>query len=337
MAIAASDSTRFNVAAGRRSSHNADMSVDLSRFAGARVLVTGGTGFIGSHLCRKLAAAGAAVAVITRRQGLTLPHASSIHTADLSDGALVDDLIAAQRPAYVFHLASHVTGSRDLAAVGPTFQGNLLSTVNLLNAVARQGCQRIVLAGSLEEPEQGDAPSSPYAAAKAAASLYARMFFKLYDTPVVTARIFMVYGPGQPDERKLVPYVARSLLAGDTPRVSSGVRPVDWVHVEDVTDALCGCATTPGIEGQTIEIGTGRLTTVRSVVERIAEIVGKREPVFGAIDDRPAEQIRMADSTAIARLLGRPPIALDIGLRETVDWYRTHTPVRDDAITSADI
>ena len=98
----------------------------------------------------------------------------------------------------------------------PAFHANLESTVRLLAAASAApagSCRRIVLAGTMEEPDldAGEAPGSPYAVAKAAATLYARFFRSLYGTPVVTARVFMVYGPGQVDHSKVVPY---AILAG---------------------------------------------------------------------------------------------------------------------------
>src|SRR5262249_11002191 len=141
------------------------------------------------------------------------------------------------------HLASHVSGSRNLTAVLPTLQANLISTVNLMTAAVEADCPRIVLAGSLEESHGSDAvPSSPYAAAKSSASSYARMFHSLYGLQTITLRIAMVYGPDQPDESKLIPYVIRSLLGGNAPRLSSGRREVDWVYIEDVVDAMIASA-----------------------------------------------------------------------------------------------
>ena len=149
------------------------------------------------------------------------------------------------------------------------------------------------------------------------------MFHELYQTPITIARLFMVYGPGQHDGRKLVPYVALSMLAGKRPALSSGVRPVDWVYIDDVVQALLGCAVAPELNGKTIDIGTGHLTTVRSVAEQIGQLIGKSDgPVFGAIDDRAAEQVRAADPIQAQRLLGRPLTELDEGLKRTVDWYR---------------
>jgi nucleoside-diphosphate-sugar epimerase len=272
-----------------------------------------------------LAEADAIVHGVSRRATPFGPFVRQWHQANLADPAAVDALLAAARPDYLLHLAGHVMGSRDLAHVGPAFDNNLHATVNLLRAVTGTACRRIVMTGSLEEPATADeAPSSPYAASKAAASLYAKMFYRLYGTPVTMTRVFMVYGPGQSDTRKLVPYVTLSLLGGRPPALSSGVRPVDWVHVADVAAALIGCCVTPGLEGQTVDIGTGRLTTVRRVAEQIGRLIGGRGPVFGSVEDRPLEQVRVADPTQAQAILGRSFVDLDAGLRDTVEWFRTH-------------
>lgn len=297
------------------------MSDSFANLAQQRVLITGASGFIGSRLCGRLQEIGAEIHSVSR-QPLDVAGCTS-HVADLADRAAVDRLLADVCPDYIIHLASHVTGSRAVSEVAATFDSILASTVHLLRAASGTDCRRIVLAGSLEETDSVDGtPSSPYAAAKSAAAMYARMFFALYQTPVTIARLFMVYGPGQHDVRKLVPYVATSLLSGKTPNLTSGVRPVDWVYVDDVVDALIRCAITPGLEGKTVDVGTGEMTSVRGVAEQIAKLVGRGEPVFGAVDDRQLEQVRAADVAETRTLIGRPPTTLDDGLRKTVAWYR---------------
>ncbi len=168
-------------------------------------------------------------------------------TADLADPEAAAAVVRAAAPDIVFHLASHVSGDRSLAAVLPTLRGNLLEHRQPARRGAAQATPpRLVLAGSMEEPAGDGAgpavPGSPYAAAKAAASGYARLFHALYDLPVVVLRVFMVYGPGRQDEAKLVPYVDRSFLAGEPPRLSSGTRAVDWVYVDDVVAAFLAAA-----------------------------------------------------------------------------------------------
>jgi nucleoside-diphosphate-sugar epimerase len=205
----------------------------------------------------------------------------------------------------------------------PTFHDNLTTTVNLLTVATEIGCERIILAGSLEEQDPDAVPSSPYAAAKFAASSYARMFHALYGTPVVVARLFMVYGPGQRDLRKLVPYSTLSLLRREAPKVSSGARPVDWVYIDDVIDGLMTAATAAGLAGQTVDVGSGRLVTVREVVEHLHRLTGSTATLeFGELPDRAMERVRVADVESTAARMGwRPAVSIEEGLRRTVEWY----------------
>ena len=245
-----------------------------------RVLVTGASGFIGRHLVARLVAAGSEVHAIARGPQPARPGVRWWQ-ADLTDIDGLRAVVRGARPDAFVHLASMVSGARDVTAVLPTFRNNLESTVNALVCLAEAGCARCVLAGSMEEPDlargQFEA-GSPYAAAKHASAVYGRMFFDLYQLPVVTLRLYMVYGPGQGDTAKLVPYTITSLLAGAAPRFSSGVRPVDWIFVDDVVDGLAAAVADRGPAGYGADIGSGELVTVRDVVTEIARQMGREEP-----------------------------------------------------------
>lgn len=304
------------------------MSGTDEELSGGRALVTGASGFIGGHLARRLAKAGVAVHGVSRRERQPGDGVARWWQADLAESGAAERLLSEIAPDIVFHLASHVYGSRELSHVLPAFRDNLATTVELLTAASSRGDCRLVLAASMEEPRPGDTtpPASPYAVAKVAASSYARFFHSLYHLPVTIARIFMVYGPDQKDEKKLVPYVTRCLLAGESPRLSSGSRSVDWIYVSDVVDALIVLAARDDLAGRTVDVGTGVASSVRRVVELLAEIVGgDAEPQFGAIDERPNETEPVADVEATAELAGwRAEISLEQGLERTVAWYRSH-------------
>jgi UDP-glucose 4-epimerase len=299
----------------------------IASLSGRRLLVTGASGFIGARLCRRARDAGAVVHGVSRAPqddagGLRWER------ADLTDEAAVRDLVRRVEPDHVLHLASEVTGSRDLQFVLPMLRANLLAAVNLMVACAQAGHPRVVLAGSMEEPDPGDAAAvaqSPYAAAKWGQLAYARHFHALHELPVVHLRVFMVYGPGQLDLRKLVPYVTVSLLRGVAPQLTSGARAVDWIYVDDVVDAFLRAAVIPGAAGRSLDVGSGQLVTARSLVERLHELVGgDAEPAFGAIPDRRLERVRAADPAPTAEALGwRPRTPLDEGLARTVDFYRS--------------
>jgi UDP-glucose 4-epimerase len=300
----------------------------INSLSGRRVLVTGATGFIGARLCRRAAEAGAIVHAVSRAPGRD---AGGVRweRADVTDDAAVRDVVRRVQPDVVLHLASEVSGGRDLRLVLPMLRANLLAAVNVMVASAEAGGPRVVLAGSMEEPDMGDADAvaqSPYAVGKWGALAYARHFQALHDLPVVHLRVFMVYGPGQLDLRKLVPYVTVSLLRGEAPKLTSGERAVDWVYVDDVVDAFLRAAVAPGAEGRSLDIGSGELVTARSVVVRLRELVGGDvEPAFGAIADRRLERIRAADPSGAADALGwRSRMSLADGLERTVAFYRSN-------------
>jgi nucleoside-diphosphate-sugar epimerase len=231
------------------------------------------------------------------------------------------------KPEIVFHLGSHVAGSRNLDLVLPTFHSNLTSTVNLLTAATQVDCHRIILAGSMEEPKNVNhcaVPCSPYAAAKWASSGYARMFQALYQTPVDIARIFMVYGPGQNDLKKLIPYVILSLLRGEPPKLTSGHRQIDWIYVDDVVQGLIAIASASNLQGDIVDLGSGELITIQEVVKKLAEKIDPEiAPQFGSLPERPLEQVRIARVLeSSTKIHWKPQVSLDEGLERTISWYR---------------
>ena len=292
------------------------------------VLVTGASGFLGAHLVRALLKAGCRVHAVSRREQTLAAPNLRWWQADLAVAGESERVIAGAAPQVVFHLASLVTGKRELALVLPAFQANLESTVRLLAAASAAPaglCRRIVVAGTMEEPDRNsiEAPGSPYAAAKTAATLYTRFFHSLYGTPVVTARIFMVYGPGQADTTKLVPYSILAALRGEAPRLTSGTRPVDWIYIDDVVAGLLAAAEVAGIEGETFDLGSGELVTVRQIVEKICHALAAPPPEIGALSDRPLEAVRRANIAKSSGRLGwRPTVGLEEGLHRTIVGLR---------------
>lgn len=278
-------------------------------------------------MCARLLEQGAEVHGTSRRkvdfESDKWTHAS----VDLTVADDVDDLVASASPDYIVHLASCVTGKREIEWIRETFVGNLQSAVNVLVAAQKVGVKKTLLAGSLEEPDANDATpvaASPYAASKWCASAYARSMHALYGTPSAVARIFMVYGPGQQDLKKLVPYVCLSAARSEAPELMGGGREVDWIYIDDVVDGLVHLAQAGPDDGGYVDIGSGELVTTGDVAGRVCSLAGTGvAPVLGAVPDRAMEQVRKADIGATCEILGwRPAVSIDAGLQQTYDWYK---------------
>ena len=289
-------------------------------------MVTGITGFLGANVVARLLQLGAEVYGVARSPQPEL--SAHVLIGDLRGPDFVHSTFREAKPDIVIHLAGQTNASTDKTLILPTFQGNLETTVNVLTAAADMNCQKIILTGSLEEPEVGvgdDAlPTSPYALSKWGTVLYGRAFHAMYHTPVVIVRPFMTYGPRQ-RPTKLVPYSTLSLLQGKAPRVKNAERRVDWVFIEDVVEGMLAAATAPGVEGRTIDLGTGVATSVRQVVAELVSVTGATvEPIFEQGATALSDTDRVADvAKAEFWLKWKFKTSLREGLARTVEWYKS--------------
>jgi nucleoside-diphosphate-sugar epimerase len=296
-----------------------------------RVLVTGATGFLGRPLVRRLSVAGYEVHGVSRHPptlddpARELP-ATAWWEIDLAEPGRSLEMLERLRPSVVVHLTSESRGAPDREVVEATFRNDLQATVRLLDAASRTGVRRLVMTTTLDEPLGRGAqatPATPYAAAKWAAAGYARMYAARFGLPTVILCPMMVYGPGQ-KPFKVIPSIILAMLAGEPPRLSSGQRPLDWVYVDDVVAAFVAAieATSPPVGP--IDLGTGRLRTVREMADRIhALIPGSPSPVFGSLPDRPDETVRRASTRQAREAFGwRATTGIGAGLHRTIESYR---------------
>lgn len=321
------------------------MAEGLEALSGAPVLVTGATGFLGTHLCRALVAAGAEVHALRRRPeaGTRLPCAGLVwHTGDLSDLPLLRRVAREVGPRAVFHLAAYgTTFEQDDAALA--YATNVEGSWNLWRALSGVPC-RIVYAGSCGEYGQAKAPVREdhvcrpewfYPATKHAATVLlstlgmeeARRDGSAGRREVVTLRPFGPYGPAD-DTGRIVPHAVRTLLSGDEVKVTLGEQLRDFAFVDDHVAAFLLAATRPlPRPGAVFNVGSGRVDTLRSILEAVARAVGGDAPArlrFGAVPYRASEVWEMCgDVTAARRDLGfEARVPLEEGLARTVAWHR---------------
>jgi len=316
--------------------------------AGVRALVTGGAGFIGSHLCELLLREGWQVAVIddlSAGREENLPPGVEFHRLDLVDRAGVCRAVQGFRPEVVFHQAAQASVVRSWEDPARDAQVNLVGLLNLLEASLAVQARALVFASS-GGVLYGDAetlptsetaakvPLSPYGVAKLAGEHYLYAFQQARGLPYIALRYGNVYGPRQDPhgEAGVIAIFGRALLAGEAPTIyGDGRQTRDFVYVADVARAnlLAARALLAGhrsdtLDGAAFNVGTGVETPVLTIFRELARLTGfSGEPRFAP--PRPGEVRRSAlDGTKAAQVLGfTPQVPLREGLARTVDWLRT--------------
>jgi len=303
-----------------------------------RVLVTGGAGFIGSHVVDRLLADGHSADVVDnlvtgRRE--RVPSVARLHVCDLRDARL-DAVVAAARPEAVVHVAAQAAVSRSV--LDPSFDAsvNVMGTIALLEVCRRAGVRRVVYTSTggaaygdtdvLPTPEDHPLrPASPYGVSKVTAERYLECWAGLTGGRGLTLRLANVYGPRQdPAGEAGVIAIFTSRLLADAPCVvnGDGEQTRDYVYVGDVADAVARAVASADATG-IANIGTGVETTVNELYRRLARLIGvSRAAEHGPA--KPGEQRRsLLDAARAKSLLGwRPSMPIDEGLTQTVVWFR---------------
>jgi nucleoside-diphosphate-sugar epimerase len=291
--------------------------IDLAR---AKILVVGASGFLGRPLVRRLVNLDAEVTAVSRNPPAEADHTKWI-AGDASDAAQMARLFERTRPDIVYILTSDSRGGPDLDFVQTGIRNDVVATINILVEATKHKCRHVVLTGSLDEPDgtAGSAtPCTPYGAAKWVIGGYARMFMRLYGTPISILRPMMTYGPGQKNY-KVIPSVIQALLQDQPARLGSGKRLVDWVYIDDVVEAFVRTAACTALN-ETIDLGSGTLVSVRDCALLIGGFIGRSHLLeFDPARDRPYEEVKAADTHPAAERLGwRATTALSDGLKRTI-------------------
>lgn len=312
----------------------------------SRILVTGGAGFIGSHLVDRLIAEGSEVTVLDNFDTGKLHNVSGhknlrIVKGDIRDYALirrtVEDVDA------VFHeaaLVSTVLSVQDPLAANEI---NVTGTLNLLKASSDLGVKRFIYAssaavyGNTSVPRKKEDmpldPASPYGMSKLAAEKYAKIFYELYGLETVSMRYFNVYGPRQRFDEKWayggVISIFLERLLKNMPLVvhGDGEQTRDFVYVKDVVEANMLVLKTSGAAGEVFNIGTGKRITVNKVAQILKEMTNRENLENVHADSRPGDvRHGYADISKAERVLNyAPKFSIERGLTELVNWYNQKT------------
>lgn len=309
------------------------------------VVVTGGAGFIGSHLCELLVAQGANVTVFTRYSSNGIQGALRdipietfkglrIIAGDLRDAFGVDACIAGAD--VVFHLAAHIGIPYSYVHPMDVVQVNVIGTTNVLEACRRHSVDKVVVFSTSETygtaqytPIDEKHPvhaQSPYAASKAGADQLALSYARSFEMPVAVCRPFNTYGPRQP-ARAVLPTIIAQGLSGDIIRLGSLTPTRDLVFVKDTARGAMRIAEEPVTIGREINLATGHEVSIGDLANTVISILGGgKEIVTDEARIRPAKSEVMqllGDATLAKELLGwEPEIDLNQGIEQTIEWVR---------------
>jgi UDP-glucose 4-epimerase len=302
-------------------------------------LVTGGAGFIGSHLATRLLAEGWHVRVLDNLSTGSVANIAHIEDGvDFIEGDVANPVTAALAVKgidVVFHQAALASVPLSLEKPLEVHHACATGTLTILDAARREGVRRVVYAAS--SSAYGDSPVSPktesltpqavspYAAAKLAGELYAEAFAASLNLETVRLRYFNVFGPRQDPKSPysaVIPLFASAVAAGRRPKIfGTGEQSRDFVSVHNVVQANLLAATTPGVSGRVFNVGSGVSITVNDLLRAICKRIGAAfDPEY--LPPRAGDVLHSAaDITATMRDLGYRPLPQEAGLNETIDYY----------------
>lgn len=302
-------------------------------------LVTGGAGFIGSHISAALVAEGHQVRVIDNFSSGSIDNLDGLEV-DIMEGDVRDlDLVArAMRGVdWVFHQAGYISAPKSVEQPLECYSINVSGSINVLEAARNAGASSVVLAssaavyGEAAEPAaeaNTAAPLTPYAASKLAMEEAAKLYYRLYGLATVSLRYFNVYGPRQDPESPYAAAIPLFITAYNTRQspviYGDGRQRRDFVYVEDVALANRAAVDNQKAYGEAINIAGGSSVSISSLLEIIADFFPDGKPPSHQ-PARPGDPTySQADISKAAKLLGyRPKVGLEQGLQATVQWFRS--------------
>lgn len=301
-----------------------------------RVLITGASGFIGSHLTHKLADLQADITALSNKQ--TNQGKTSMTIGDITDTDFILELFKNNHFEYCFHLAGQALVDKGSTDPTPTFEINIKGTWNILEAARQNKVQGTIIASTSHVYGQNTLPfleeyfprpSRPYETSKACADMIAQTYAQYYSLPVAIARCVNIYGPGDQNDR-IVPHTIKNLINNKPPEILNDMVTRDYIYIDDVINAYITLAENlPTLEEKNGNIifnfGTGKHYTNKDIVEKIIKLFGNEhlEPIITKLS-RKQEIIKQYVSIEKAQKYfhWQPTYNLEEGLKKTIDWYK---------------
>lgn len=297
---------------------------------GKNILITGVTGFIGSHLAKRLQEEGATVFGISRHGG-----SEGSITADILDLVSLDKIIQGHNISICFHLAGEAlveSGQKDPYGV---FRTNIQGTLNVLECARKYSLERLIIASSSHVYGKNKVPyyegytprpTRPYETSKTCTDLIAQSYAESFALPIFIARFVNIYGPGDMNFNRIIPRTIKSIITGETISMWGGQAVRDYLFIDDAVEAYInlGKVSTEKVKKNKIfNFGSGNMITVEQLVKKIIQISKTNRTIEKIPDERGSEITSQYVSWNKARTILKwmPKVSLDEGLQRALAWY----------------
>lgn len=296
-----------------------------------RVLITGGSGFMGKHLQKELFNYGAFITIIDKNP----QHTKSINAikCDICDYKNLEKVIRDISPEIVFHLAANIDRTSEFDIIRNMIAVNLVGTLNLFESLKNIfSCHAIIVAGTSEEYGNNQAPYkeyykedpvSPYSFSKVSVSYLSKMLFNIYKLPIIVLRPTLAYGPGQ-KEIMFIPTLIKTLLRNERFMMTPGEQTRDFIYIDDLVNAYIKAGVSEEYFGEIFNIGSGKAYKIKDIAYKIASLLNKQNFLkIGAKDYRKSEIMSYFVDISKAKncLRWAPKIEINEGLKKTIEWY----------------
>jgi len=300
-----------------------------------RLLITGGTGFIGRNLALSAVKEGYSVTVLSLNNLSADRKIEGIEylQVDITDLSELQKQLRGLQFEYVVNLSGYIDHCSFLEGGRSVIDAHFVGLQNLIQVIDWCKLKRFVQIGSSDEygnlpapqsEKMREEPISPYSLGKLASTQLLQMLYRTENFPAVTLRLFLVYGPGQGDERFL-PQIIKGCLSDSHFPTSAGEQLRDFCYIDDITEGIMRALVNDKVNGEVINMASGIPITIREVVEQVQKTVRQGKPEFGIINYRIGENMALyADSSKAEKILGwRSSVTLEQGIKETVNSYRS--------------
>ncbi len=297
------------------------------------LLVIGGTGFIGRYVVAEAIKREYHISVIclnTPHKDLRINNVEYL-VVDTTNKSSLQNTLFNREFDFIINLGGYINHSQFMEGGRKVIDDHYFSLLNILESINRKNLKRFIQIGSSSEygdspspqkEDQADRPFSPYSLAKSMATRTLKMLYETEDFPAVIVRIFLAYGPGQGDDR-FIPQIIKGCMSNSEFDTSQGLNFCDFTYIEDISIGIMDLLECNSATGKTVNLASGEPVQIKSIVEKIHNLIGKGKPVFGSLENNINNNNLYADISLAQSLISwKLNVSIEEGLIKTIKAFK---------------